>query len=121
MGEGLLEEQIIIDSEVIDKERVAAREADYLTRAGWKDPSPMRYFDFSGNEISPEEAKSSEEQVIGEVLQYDWLIGLADEKRLRQATDIFKRYASRFQLDAQGRVIIARGDPQENAEAVSGA
>ena len=57
MDKGFIEERIVVDSEVIDKERIIAREADYLTRADWEDPPNMRYFDFSGREIPAEKAK----------------------------------------------------------------
>ena len=119
MDKGFIEERIVVDSEVIDKERIIAREADYLTRADWEDPPNMRYFDFSGREIPAEKAKSSKKELIGETLQYDWLIKLNNEEELRQVIDIFKAYAGKFQLDNYGRKIMIDSDPQHNRKAVS--
>ena len=115
---GLLEEKVIINTGVIGKEKVTEREADYVTKAYWEDSPHMRYFDFDGNEIPVEKAKSLDEDVIGEVLQYDWLIKADNETELRALIDCFKKYASKFVLDRKGRKVIEEGRDKENKYAV---
>lgn len=116
---GFLEERTIIGAKAINKDGIIPREAHYHTKPDWKNPENMRYFDFGCNEISLEEARSSERELVGEALQYDWLIKFNSEMELRRVIDIFKQYASKFSLDKQGRKIIKNGKPTYNHEAIS--
>lgn len=116
---GFLEQRVVIDTRAINQEIIMPRNADYITKSDWKDPLNMRYFDFNGNEIQPEVARSSEISLIGETFQYDWLIKIKDEKELRRVIDLFKLYASKFSLDKQGRKIVENGKPKYNNSAIS--
>jgi hypothetical protein len=114
--QGIAEERINIYDQLIDRQEVAERNADYVTLPDWQDPAGMRYFDFDGNEIPPEIAKRLERELIGEGMQLELLIRLKDEEELRKATCMFRRYASEFKLDRYGRKIGTN-----NPESIAGA
>lgn len=115
---GFLEERIIINDGLVDREETLEREADYITRASWDDPLDMRYFDFYGKELTREEAKVLRGDVVGESLQYDLLLRVKDEPELRKVVDLFKEYASMHILDKNGRKIIKNNDYVENENAI---
>ena len=114
--EGFLEERIIINNKLVDREEIIEREADYITRPHWKDPKDMRYFDERGIELSRDEAKNLGKDIIGESFQYDLLLRVSNEKELRRLVDLFKNYVSKDKLDKHGRKIIGK-----NQSAIFGA
>ncbi len=115
---GFLEERIIINDGLVDREETLEREANYITRASWEDPLNMRYFDFDGKELTREEAKALRRNIIGESFQYDLLLRIKDEPELRKVVDLFKEYASMHILDKNGRKIINNNNYVENENAI---
>lgn len=115
----LLEERVLINSELIDRGQVVARQADYKIEPDWDNPSDMRYFDLDGNPVLPSIAGGL--LLIGECLQHDLLLRINTESELRRAVDIFKKYASWFKLDKYGRRITRKDKLPENKDAVYGA
>jgi len=117
-----LESRITINSKLVDRTGLAARNADYITRPHWKNPADMRFFDFDGRELSTEEiSKMRKASLIGESLQYDLLIKIKDKQELRKIIDILKVYASQFQLDRRGRKLVKEGDYVETTDPIAGA
>lgn len=114
-----LEDRILINDELVDRETLIGRNADYLTRPGWSNPPNIRYFDTEGNEISAEKAKKSKRRmIIGESFQYDMLIRVKDEPELRKAIDLFKKYASQYKLNKRGEIIQMDGEDVENEDQI---
>lgn len=79
-----------------------------------------RYFTLGGRELKPEEAKN-QINFIEESLQYILFIKISSFDELKRVIDLFKRYASKYRLDNQGRQGLIAGNVQENQEAVYGA
>jgi len=116
-----LEGRILINSKLVDKKEFKERVADYRTEPDWKDSSNTRYFDFDGNPMPVEIAKSLGIPLIGEAIQHDLLIRIRDESELHILIDLFKRYVSKHQLGIDGKRILKNGEPKPNREAVYGA
>lgn len=112
-----LDERVIVNSKLVERTERKERVADYITLPTWENPSDMRYFDFDGNEV-PKKKSSRMPAVIGESIQYDLLIKANSENELRILATLFKRCASRHQLDRNGRKILVDNKPVRNIDAI---
>jgi len=106
---------------LVSQKDIVDRYADYITRAEWDDPKGMRYFQRDGIEVSREEAEMLGKDLIGENMQYDWMLKINSEEMLRATVDTIKLYASKIKLNSYGRKIFKNELALENKVCIQNA
>ncbi|MDD5331562.1 MAG: hypothetical protein PHE43_01930 [Candidatus Nanoarchaeia archaeon] len=116
-----LEEKVRVQDKLLNKIGTLERQAYYKTNLDeWDNPEGMIFYDVDGEMISSERVLSYTGILIGESLQSDLLIKLGGMKELKKLVSLFKKYASIYKLDRNGRKLKGfDGDYIENVDAVT--
>ena len=109
--------QPVIRGNIMSSSLVLPRNAVYLIKPEWKNPSDMHYYDLQGFPLIPTK-EGFQRLVVGESLQYELFIAVESEKELRNLANFFKRYASKDLLNMHGKKVIHNEEPVKNGLAI---